>query len=432
MQNKLVTVFLISFLIFTSTADGQKLVNSPYSRFNIGSLNSSGSFRSLSMGGTGVAMRENNTIYFNNPASYSGFDTTSFVFDFGMDYCKIGLSDGTNYYASDDMNFNHLLMGFPINKGWGFAIGIIPVSNGYYSLSETIKAGHPDYDPLTGNVISTHKGNGGFTGFFAGTGMNIARNLSAGINFSILFGEVERINTYEFEDYSSTFNQKASDRLRINGLNIDLGLQYTAVMKKDYFLTTGFSLTPAKKYRSALEKLSERYSVYYSELYSPDTLSYINNTSKDSTRFPGTVRFGVSFGKKDKFVAGVDYIFSNWSKSRIHGSEAFLANSRSLLMGIEYIPDKYSNDSYLSRIEYRVGAHFSDDYLIINGVQLKEFGFSCGLGLRMRNSLSKTNIYFDYSRKKGDIARGLHSENIFSVGLSLNLYDFWFVKRKYD
>ena len=34
------------------------------------------------------------------------------------------------------MNFDHLIMGFPLAKGWGVAVGIVSVSSGYYKLSK--------------------------------------------------------------------------------------------------------------------------------------------------------------------------------------------------------------------------------------------------------------------------------------------------------
>jgi hypothetical protein len=349
-----------------------------------------------------------------------------------MDYSIIDLSNGITSYSSDDMNFNHLLMGFPIAKNWGFATGVVPVSNGYYNLSQVIDVGDPSYDPLTGKVTSFHKGSGGFTKFFLGTGLKIFRNFSAGVNLTVLFGEIDRTNQYEFADFTSSFNQISSEKLRINGLNLDYGLQYSANLKKDYFISAGFSLTAAKNYHSSLEELNLRSSVYAYPPYSPDTLSYINGNSKDSTRLPETLRFGIAFGKRDKFVAGIDYIYSSWARARIYRSEAGLANTNSWLMGMEYIPDKYSNISYLSTVEYRLGAHFSNNYFIINGAQVNEYGFSCGLGFRMRSPYSKANIYFDFTQKKGDLSRGLHNEKIYSIGVSLNLYDWWFQKRKYD
>ena len=432
MQNKLLIISFISLFILVPSVKGQKLVNSPYSRFNIGTINPAGSFRSLSMGGTGIAMRDNNTIYFANPASYSSIDTTSFIFDFGMDYSINKLSNEAQSYSSNDMNFNHLLMAFPTLKGWGFALGVIPVSNGSYNLTSIVDVGDPGYDPLTGKVTSYHKGSGGFTDFFLGTGINITKNLSAGVNMNVLFGNVQRINQYDFADAASTFNQISVEKLRINGINLDYGLQYSLKMKKDYFFTAGLSLTAAKNYHSNIEKLSVRSAQYVYPPYSPDTLSYINSNSRDSTRFPLTMRFGLSFGKREKFVVGIDYIYSDWANARIYGSESGLASTKALLMGIEYIPDKYSNTSYLSTIEYRLGSHFSNDYFIINGEQIKDWGLSCGLGLRLRNTPSRINLYFDYTRKNANISKGLHNEDIYSIGISLNLYDWWFMKRKYE
>jgi hypothetical protein len=116
----------------------------------------------------------------------------------------------------------------------------------------------------------------------------------------------------------------------------------------------------------------------------------------------------------------------------IHGDNTYLADTKSLMLGIEYIPEKYSNTSFLRRVEYRLGGHYADNYLIIDGIQLKEAGASLGLGIRLRGSRSKANVYFDYTRRIGNIDAGLHNEDIFSFGISLNLYDTWFMKRKYE
>jgi hypothetical protein len=83
-------------------------------------------------------------------------------------------------------------------------------------------------------------------------------------------------------------------------------------------------------------------------------------------------------------------------------------------------------------VEYRIGGHVEDNYLIINGEQVKEFGASIGIGLPMRRSLSKTNLFFDFTRKTGSTINNLHTEKYYTMGISLNLYDFWFIKRKYD
>jgi hypothetical protein len=427
MRNKLITVIYISLFSFTFTASGQKFVNSPYSRFNIGTLDPAGSFKSLAMGGIGTALRDNNTIYFTNPASYSSLDTNSFVFDFGVDYSKNYLSDGVSKYFSQDMNFSHLLMGFPLTKGWGIATGIIPMSNGYYKIAETVSETDPGYNPTIGPYTLNHSGDGGFTKFFIGSGIKINKNFSAGANMTLLFGQINRINQVEFGDFYNVYNDNSTEKLRLGGINFDYGIQYSASLKNNFFLNAGVSLTSGANYNSKYEQLSLLYTAYNAN----DTISY---TSDNSTKvfIPATWRFGIAFGKKNKLTTGIDYIMTKWSTSKIPGSTGFTADTRTILFGAEYIPDKYSNYSFISRLEYRIGGHYGDNYLIVNGEQIKEYGASIGIGIPMRRTLSKTNLYFDYTRKTGSPSNNLFTEDYFTMGISLNLYDFWFMKRKYD
>jgi len=381
----------------------------------------------MGMGGLSTSLRDNSSIYFTNPASYSSLDTNSFVFDFGIDYSINKLSDGEANYKSDDLNFDHLLFGFPLARGLGFAAGIIPLSNGYYRMSEEVLEGDPDYNPVTGEYGITHMGEGGFTNYFMGAGINISKNFAAGINMTILSGQVTRKNQFTFGDYYNVFHNSSSEKLQISGINFDFGLQYTATINKEYFLNAGFSLTPGKLFKTNYENFSYLFSGY-STL---DTLSYFSDKSHN-TSLPVSYRAGVSFGKKNKFVAGADFAASKWSDAKIYGAEGYLADTKSLIIGAEFIPDKYSNFSMLSRMEYRVGFHIQDNYLIINGDQVKEIGMSAGLGFPMRRTLSKTNLFVDYTMKSGSGTGISHKENYFTVGISLNLYDYWFIKRKYD
>jgi hypothetical protein len=140
---------------------------------------------------------------------------------------------------------------------------------------------------------------------------------------------------------------------------------------------------------------------------------------------------GVSFGKKDKFTSGIDFVTTRWSASKIPGSTGYAADTKILLFGAEYIPDKFSNYSFLSRVEYRIGGHVGDNYLIINGEQIKEYGASVGIGVPLR-APSKINLFLDFTRKTGSLTNSLHNEDYLTMGISLNLYDFWFIKKKYN
>lgn len=429
MRNKLILLFSIFLISLTIASNGQKLINSPYSRFNLGSIEPSGSFRSQGMGGISVSQRDNTSVYFSNPASYSSFDTISFIFDFGMDYTMGNLSDGVSNYSSNDGNFDHLFIGFPLAKGWGVAAGISPYSNGYYKLTESVLNTDADYDPLIGEFSSYHAGDGGLTSVFIGSGINITKNFSAGVNMTLLFGQMNRTNQFDFADYFNVFHNNTSEKLEISGINFDYGLQYRAKLGDKYFLNAGASITSGKNYNTNYERLIYRYTAYSNK----DTLSLTAVEGK-STFIPATMRLGISIGKTNKFTAGFDYISTNWSTSKIPGGTGNAADSKSYLFGLEFIPDKFSNYSLLQRLEYRIGGHTGDSYLILNGEQIKEVGASAGIGMALRRteSLSKANLYFDYTRRSGSTANGLHSEDYFTVGISLNLYDWWFMKRKYE
>jgi hypothetical protein len=422
MQHKLIKITLVLLFSYTLTLQGQKLVNSPYSRFNIGSLAPVGSNRSLGMGGVGTAFRSNNTIYSSNPASYSSLDTNSFVFDFGIDYGRCILSDGSSKYTSQDMNFDHLVMGFPLAKGWGVALGVVPLSSGFYNVSETVVTG----DAAIGDYISAHSGSGGFTNLFVGSGIKLNKNFSAGVNMTVLFGQVNRSNLFVFNDLN-VFNSNTTESLQMRGINFSYGLQYTASLKNDYFLNAGVSLNSNKYYNAKYEQLSLKYTAYNTK----DTISYVSNNS-EKAYIPGTLRTGISVGKKNKFTTGIDYEVTNWSQAKIPGLSGTAADTRTVRFGMEYIPDKFSNYSFFKRIEYRIGGHTGNNYLIINGDQLKEKGASIGLGLPLRRSLSKINVFLDYTKKSGSSESIMPAENYYSLGISMNLFDFWFIKRKYD
>jgi len=431
MRVKLFALLFILLLVNVSVINGQKKVNSPYARFNIGTLTPTGSFRSLGMGGTGIAMRDNTSVSFYNPASYTSIDTASFIFDFGTDFSAVNLNDGTNKFRSGDFNFNHLIIGFPISGRFGFSTGIVPLSNGYYNISDVVAPGDPGYDANLGEVTYTHKGTGSLGSYYLGTGARITRNISLGVNMSFVFGGLDRINNFDFTDYANTYNQASTENLRLRGVRFDYGLQVNLPLKNKYFITAGVTYTPQSRFGSTREYLSTRYSYYNSA--DVDTLVYTYNHSKDSTKFPSVIRAGITIGKTDKFMFEVDYTYSAWGNAMIHGNNAYLANTSSFNAGIEYIPEKYSNTSFLKRAQYRLGGHMSDNYLVLNGVQVKEYGASLGVAFRLRlTNPSIASFYFDFTRRNGDTSKGLFNENIFSAGVSLNLYDWWFLKRKYD
>ncbi len=415
------------FLLIPFLSSGQKSINSPIARYNLGIIETPGPFRSLGMGGTGTAMRDRTTIYYTNPASYSSLDTNSFIFDFGLDYGINMVSDGSTKDLSDDLNFDHIIMGFPVTRRWGVAIGLVPFSNGYYNLSESVRAGDPGYDEITGEYISYHKGSGGFTSFFLGTGLNLTKNFSVGANMSLLFGSIRRTNEFDFTDYYYTFQTNMTEKLQMTGIGFDFGAQYLATIKENYFINLGASYSAGRKCKTTFESIIYRFNIYSSN-------DILESSSDDDllSSLPASVNTGVSVGRKNKFIAAADYTFSSWANAEFPGSEGHVANSGTFSLGAEYTPDWLANYNFLKRIDYRLGVHTGKSYLLFNGSRVKETGVSIGFGIPMRRTYSKTNFFADYTRKNIADQPFVHRENYFSFGISINMYDFWFIKRRYE
>ncbi len=411
--------------------NGQKFVNSPYSRFGLGMIEPTASFRSAGMGGVSVALRDNVSVTYANPASYSSFDTISFVLDIGLDYSSNHLKSSTGEHTSDDFNFDHIILSFPISKRFGFAFGVVPYSNGYYNLGTTITPTDPLYDPEIGVVNVEHTGSGGYTRTFFGTGLAVTKSLSLGLNMNVLFGEIERSNGYYLPD-PVLFSSQYEEKIAINGIYFDAGLQYQLFLKDKKSLNFGLAYTPKHEFSSSYSNIFLRESLYTLPPYSPDTVSIVDIPNGKVT-LPQSVSFGVSYIIADKLTASVDYVYTDWNNAKVYGAEDYLVSTHSINAGAEYIPNKFSSLYFLQKIEYRLGARLSGNYLMLNNEQVKEYGITFGVGIPLGRAVwSKMNFFFDYTNRGGSLENGLHKENIYSVGLSFNLYDYWFVKRKYD
>ena len=214
--------------------------------------------------------------------------------------------------------------------------------------------------------------------------MNITKYFSAGINMTLLFGNIRRLNEIDFTDYYYMFHSNTTEKIQLSGINLEYGAQLIAPLKSGYFIDAGIAYSSGKHYNFKNEQLGYLFSAY-STL---DTLYYITNS--DKAYLPGTFRAGISFGKRNKLTAGFDFSQTDWTEAVISSSGTSFGKSRSFSFGAEYIPEKYSNYSFVRRMEYRIGGHFDDTYLVVNGEPIKEYGLSISFGVPLSRTLAKT------------------------------------------
>lgn len=406
---------------------GQVDVTSPFARYGIGNLELQGTIRTLGMGGVSSGIRSNTTLNFLTPASYSAIDTSSFIFDFGIDIAGVKLEDDETTFYSSNMNFRHILMGFPIMKGWGVSTGLVPFTNAYYTIVQrsTIEGGEGDDE----DVFEQHKGIGGFQKFYLGSAFSPVKYFSAGINMFIVFGEINRYNDLIFLNDNNYFNTRMIENQLLNGISYEVSGQFMIPLKNNRSVNLGITYTPEYNLKTGYDDILMRYSNLQSSSLAFDTL-FFNQTDTTSI-LPRTIRGGISFSKFEKLTVAADIVYSGWSGASLPGSYGTYTDAISVHAGAEYIPDKYSNYSFFNRIEYRIGCRYSESYSLYNGAQFKEYGITFGAGIPMRRSRSRTSVFVDLSTK-GSIEETYFRETRIAVGASLSLYDFWFLKAKYE
>jgi len=415
-------------LLLTGSILAQKNVDSPFARYGIGNLENRGAFRTLAMGGISSGIRDNLTLNYLTPASYSSIDTASFIFDFGIDVATIGLKNGPDKYFSTDMNFTHLMIGFPIMRNWGVSAGVVPYSDGFYEISQIITP-DDEGDEIVGDVADYHKGIGGYQKFFVGTAFSPLRYFSAGVNFYVLFGEINRYNESVFTEDNNYFNTRKTYTHTMRGIGYDASVQFMLPMADKWFINAGLTMSPGTNLNTTNDTLILRYSNIQTSGLAFDTL--YKNVADSKSFIPQTFRGGISFGRKEKFTFGLDAVYSRWSEASLPGSSGTYADALSLHTGAEFIPDKYSNYNFFDRVEYRMGCRYSESYALFAGSQVKEYGITFGAGIPMRRSRSRVSMFIDLSQRgspEGDLFR----ETRISVGASLDLFDYWFLKPKYD
>jgi hypothetical protein len=162
-----------------------------------------------------------------------------------------------------------------------------------------------------------------------------------------------------------------------------------------------------------------------------DTLYYAEE--QDGTiEFPYMYGGGISYVTKNKLEVNADFYHQDWGDAKFLGEKSkFLTDLNKFAVGAEWIPDKFSIRNYYKRIAYRVGFNHEQSYLVFNGQQINQFGISFGIGLPVYRSKSTVNIAAEFGRK-GTTENNLVLENYARINLMVNLYDLWFIQRRFD
>ena len=402
---------------------------SPYSFFGIGDLRSTSTVENQMMGGIGM-YADSIHVSLQNPASYGelgleALDKVGLVaYTAGISNKQFRLKSFTEEQSSSLTNLDYLSLGFSLGKGLGMGFGIMPYSSvGYNLVDERTNNGQA--------LTNVFNGSGGLNKVYYSVGYEFIADLSIGVTANFNFGNLESERLQQLEDVQfGTFDRRNST---VNGFDFNYALNYRPIIKDRYRFHSSIRVNTQGNLVSKNERRVGSFSLATgTNIEEIDVNLDAQNLRNTEFKIPTTTTLGIGYGEDYKWFIGGEYSFqglSSFENPFLGTDNISYKDASSFALGGFYIPDYTSLTNYLKRVTYRAGLRLDKSGMVVNDVDINNFGITFGLGLPLGRSFSNLNLGFELGRR-GTTRANLIEESYLKINVGLSLNDRWFVKRK--
>ena len=417
---KIGTVFCVSALLYSTGVSAQNHLNSPYSRFGLGTMGARTASASAAMGGTSLAFQSVSVVNFANPASYIAYDSLSCLFDVSFSYKNHTLT-AASVQKGSSISFDYLAFGLPVLKCWKTSFGFQPFSNVSYIINH-VKTMDPD------KISDSIWGEGGINEFYWGNAFQLFPRFSIGFNASYLFGEYSKNRAVESSDVFFA-NSQTSHSNRMRGFALTLGLQYFVPVKEKGNLGLGLIYTPAIPVYTNVEYLT---TTYFGTGYNKNLLDTLYSTYPPKVKhsMPQSIGGGISWSKGTHYFIGADFVWTNWANYAANGTNDSLTNAYKIAIGGNYTPNPTSS-KFISRITFSLGANYEQTALKLSNIQLNKFGVHWGIQFPVKRTKTSFGAIFEYGQM-GTTQSGLIKESYFKISFSIRIHEPWYQQKKLE
>ncbi|MFD3407206.1 hypothetical protein SKC37_00935 [Aquirufa sp. HETE-83D] len=416
------SLLIVLFLSMAPAVWAQTILNSPYSYLGMGEIQKSENVTQMMMGGIGVS--NSNGIYTNvvNPALLARNRWTNLEVGVNTEYKT--LQDYRQQQKVFGGNYQSLNLTLPITDRWTMSVGIRPHSAVEYETRSYRRLNLLGVDSL----IYSYKGSGGVSKVSISNGVRVYKELYVGLQMDYLFGQVNRnVATQNMSD-GQYYKVQLEDLTSYSDFQFKAGFAYRAKLKPDMFLNLGATLDLSSTLKANQVKRFATMDLSGLTVINADTLE---KSASFVQQIPVANRIGFSIEKAAKWMVGVDYTYTDWSKVNNNlGRSATLPASHKVSVGGEYIPDIESVSNFFKRTTYRMGASYEKtpyDFLG-NGNYAVDKNLSFGVAFPLRN-LSFLNLAYQVGRR-GLITENGIEEQYHRLTIGLTFSDLWFQKQK--
>ncbi|MDO1512344.1 hypothetical protein Q2T41_06705 [Maribacter confluentis] len=402
---------------------------SPYSFFGIGDLTNAGTVENQMMGGIGVYA---DSIHLNlkNPAALGELGlkvmnkTGLVTYTAGVSNKQYRLKTNLGEESTSITSLDYLALGFSLGKGLGMSFGIMPYTSVGYNLID-------EQDNVNGSLVNVYTGEGGLNRVFYSVGYEVLKNVSIGATVNFNFGTLDSQRLQQIESIQfGTFDRRSS---KVNGFDFNYALNYTPLINDKYRFHSSVRVNTQGNLVSENTRQIGSFSVATGgNIEEIDVNLAAQNLRNTELKVPTTTTIGLGFGQDLKWFVGGEYSFQgmgSFENDFLGANSVSYVDASSYALGLFLTPDHDSFTSYLKRVTYRAGLRLDKTGMVVNDVDVNNFGITFGLGLPLGRSFSNLNLGFELGRR-GTTRANLVEESYFKLNVGLSLNDRWFQKRK--
>lgn len=482
-------LFLLSIVTvcISTGSQAQILTSSPYSRYGLGELNLPVFATPSAMGGSFIAYHLDSTatpVFINqaNPAGLSGLRFATLELGGQAQFTKI--SNAGTTLNKRNANFSYASLGFPLGKAGGAAFGIMPYSSVGYNIKSTEEVSN------IGTLTYQFDGDGGLNKAFLAIGQRPFRKqlmrflrsplrdtlvkyketarykrirvgrellseLSVGASGAYLFGSINQTTRVIYPGSITYFNSKRERSVQVTDFIFSAGLQTHFTidsaryhgkdtlkqgkrieMKQKVKIGFGFFAGIPSGVMAKQNNIIYTYALNDVGGEAPKDTILNSQGVNGSIQLPLELGFGLSFKKGQRLHVLLDGAITNWGAYKSFGeSNNTFQNSYRVSAGLNYTPNGGAYNSYVQRIQYRLGVGYTNGYLDLQNTAVSNIYVTAGLGLPVglgrASDRAVVNLTAQFG-KLGTTSNNLLQEQYARIILGFTFNNRWFVRPKYD
>lgn len=394
-------------------------INSPYSRYGLGTLANQSLGVNRQLGGLGYALRSHSYINLSNPASFTAIDSLAMLIETGLSLQYGNFRERGKSVNALNASFDYIAIEFRLCKGLGMSAGFLPYSKVGYSFSGTTKLA----DNLTSS--DSYSGAGGIYQPYLGIAWSPFKNFSIGAMASYMYGDISHTITATINDNTSAHNRARYYTIDVSSYKLDFGMQYVAQFNKKNSLTIGATYSLGHNLNADAQ--IRTHNTLGNTVIGSDTTSIAGGF-----HLPHSFGGGLWYNIDNRWLFGADYTYQMWNSSTFFGDGSTGTDRSKVSVGLEFSPNIISRN-ILKTMSYRVGAYYSQPYTKINGKYgCNEYGASIGVSIPIRNNYN-TNSLIHISGEYVHISpttAGMIKENYLRLNIGITFNETWFMKMK--